>query len=454
MPTGSSKSTLKQLRENFADVHPRLTADEAVTEASRCLFCYDAPCARACPTHIDIPNFIRKIMHRDNVGSAKTILDANIFGGSCARVCPTEVLCEGACVDNTMLKAPVQIGRLQWFACDTAHEASFGFYEAGADTGKHVAIVGGGPAGLSCAHGLRRLGHRVTVYEARKVAGGLNTLGIAAYKITTDFALTEVDRVLHLGVDLKLKSPVDGAGVAELLESHDAVCLAVGLGNTAALGIPGEDHKDCMESLEFVFQTHEKALNKCRVGKHVVVIGGGNTAIDAANAAVRLGAETVTVAYRRDRASMPAFEHEVAFALASGVEFVFNAKPKRVMAKAGKVTGVRFARTRLQGKGRKAKLATVPNGDFTVAADFVVKALGQEPLDDLVTSVPKLKLNKKCRIVVDEATGATSVRKLFAAGDCQADTMEEVVNAVQRGKIAAAGIDAMLAGTTSPAIAR
>ncbi len=445
MPARNSKPTLKQLKDNFADVHPPLTPDEAVTEASRCLFCYDAPCTRACPTHIDIPNFIRKIMHRDNAGAARTILDANIFGGSCARVCPTEVLCEGACVDNTMLNAPVQIGRLQRFACDAAHEESFGFYEAGAATGKQVAIVGGGPAGLSCAHELRKQGHRVTVYEARKVAGGLNTLGIAAYKITTDFALTEVERVLHLGVDLKLKSPVDGAGVAELLDTHDAVCLAVGLGNTAALGIAGEDHKDCMESLAFIFQTHEKPLNKCRIGKHVVVIGGGNTAIDAANAAIRLGAESVTIAYRRDRASMPAFTHEVDFALSSNVDFVFHAKPKRVMTKAGKVTGVRFARTRLQGKGRKAKLVAVPNGDFTIPADFVVKALGQEPLDDLVTSISKLKTNKKRRIVVDQATGATSVRGLFAAGDCQADTMEEVVNAVQRGKIAAAGIDAMLA---------
>ncbi len=444
MPTRNSKPTLKQLKQNFADVHPPLTPDEAITESSRCLFCYDAPCTRACPTHIDIPSFIRKIMHKDNVGSAGTILDSNIFGGSCARVCPTEVLCEGACVDNTMLNAPVQIGKLQRFACDTAHDQSFNFYQPGPDTGQHVAIIGAGPAGLTCAHELRKKGHRATVHEARSVAGGLNTLGIAAYKITTEFALTEVDRILHLGIDLKLKSRIDGAKLAKLLDSHDAVCLAVGLGNTAPLNIPGEDHKDVMESLEFLFQTHTKPLNKCRIGKHVVVIGGGNTAIDAANAAIRLGAESVTIAYRRDKQSMPAFDHEYEFALASNVDFLFNAKPKRFMTKAGKVTGLRCTRTRLQGKGRNAKLVSVPNSDHTIPADFIVKALGQEPLLDLLKSVPKLKINRKNRIVVDQTTGATSVKNLFAAGDCQADTMEEVVNAVQRGKITAAGIHAML----------
>jgi glutamate synthase (NADPH/NADH) small chain len=203
-----------ELAKRFEDVHPPLTTDEALTESSRCLFCFDAPCTRACPTHIDIPKFIRQILHKNPLGAAETILDANIFGGSCARACPTEVLCEGACVDNTLLKSPVQIGRLQRFACDRASEAGVSFFEAGTPTGKKVAVIGAGPAGLTCAHELRKRGHGVTVFEAREMAGGINTYGIAYYKYDTKFALSEVDRVMQIGgIDLRLKSPVDGARI-------------------------------------------------------------------------------------------------------------------------------------------------------------------------------------------------------------------------------------------------
>lgn len=444
MAKTNGRVPLKVLRENFAELHSPSTDDEAIVEAARCVYCFDAPCTRACPTHIDVPGFIRQILHRDPIGAAKRILDANIFGGSCARVCPTDVLCEGACVDNTLLKKPVSIGRLQRYACDTADQVSLDFYRPGPPTGKRVAIVGAGPAGLTCAHELRKRGHEVVVFEARKVAGGLNTLGIAAYKMTTEFALSEVERITRMGIELHLKHPIDAKKLAGLLQEFDAVFLGIGLGRTAPLNIPGEDAKGVWESLDFIFQTHTKSLSRCETGREVVVIGGGNTAIDAANAARKLGAETVTIAYRRDHQCMPAFAHEYELALENGVGFVWNAEPIRIIEKKRRVTGVRLARTRQRGRGRKAKLERVPRSYFEIPCDMVIKALGQETLSDLLEGVPKLKLDRKGRIAVDPATQRTSVPKVFAGGDCQTGAEEEVVNAVEAGKIAAAGIHDML----------
>ena len=435
-----------RLAANFSDLHPALTRDEAVAEAARCLFCYDAPCTRACPTHIDVPKFIRQILHTNPLGAAETILDANIFGGSCARACPTEVLCEGACVDNTLLKSPVQIGRLQRYATDAADAKGITFHEAGASTGKRVAIIGAGPAGLTCAHELRKCGHAVTVYEARELPGGINTYGIAAYKYKTEFAVGEAKRVLAIGgIDLKLKTPVDGKMLAGLMRDFDAVFLAIGLGRTAELGIPGEDLPGVWEALDFVFQTHTRPLDQCECGKRVVVIGGGNTAVDVATAAMRLEAEKVTVVYRRTASEMPAYAYEYALTQSDGIGWEFSAAPVRVLAGPdGRACAVEFVRTRQRGSGRDARLETVPGSEFRIECDMVVKALGQAALTDFLGAVPGLKVDHG-KVAIDPATSATSVPKLFAGGDCVSKGAE-VVDAVQAGKTAARGIHAALRG--------
>ncbi len=443
MPRAGDNLSAEQLKQNFADLPAPLELDEALTDAARCLYCFDAPCTRACPTHIDIPKFIRQIMHRNSIGAAQTILEENILGGSCARACPTEVLCEGACVDNTLLKAPVQIGRLQRYACDAATAKGIRFFEAPPPTGKRVAIVGSGPAGLSCAHELRRAGHEVVVLEARDIPGGLNTLGISAYKISTEFSLSEVELVQQIGVDIRLNHHVDADGLRQLVADYDAVFMGIGLGRTAPLGIENEDAPGVWEALDFIFQTHTKPFEDCEIGKHVLVIGAGNTAADIATQATRLGAEKVTIAYRRGEEAMPAFAYEYEYMKSDGVLFDWHAQPNRVVVSNGVATGVEFVRTKLADpSSRTSKLSTISGSEFVICADMIVKALGQVPLLDLLDSLPNLKVDNG-KVCIDPATGATSIPKLFAGGDCVSKG-GEIVDAVQQGKVAARGINGSL----------
>ena len=430
------------LAENFADLHPAFSRDEAVTDASRCLFCYDAPCTRACPTGIDVPRFIRQILHDNPAGAAETILDENIFGGSCARACPTEVLCEGACVDRTLLKSPVQIGRLQRYGTDFAAEHGLRFFEPGADTSKSVAVIGAGPAGLSCANSLRRLGHAVTVFEARDILGGLNTLGIAAYKITTEFSLSEIQPILDMGVEVRLGERIDAEGLAKLRSDYDAIFLGVGLGATARLGIEGEDIEGVVESLDFIFQSHTGPMSECRVGQNVVVLGAGNTAIDVATQAVRLGAEKVTIAYRRTDKEMSAFAYEYELAKADGVEFRWLVQPTQFIEENGALTGVKMSRVHAVGEGRGARLERVERSEFIIPCDMAIKALGQTPVLDFMSSVEGMR-SEDGQLIMDPDTRESGVSGLFLGGDCT-HKGAEIVDAVQDGKVAASAIDAFL----------
>lgn len=446
--------SVADLSRNFAEVVPALKPKEAIDEANRCLYCYDAPCIKACPTSIDIPSFIKKIATGNLYGSARTIMEANPVGASCARVCPTEELCEGACVLNEASR-PIMIGLLQRHATDWAIKNKAVLFQPGEFNGKRVAVVGGGPAGLSAARELARMGYDVTVFEAKEKAGGLNTYGIVSFRLPQEIPLWEVEQVEALGVKFRTNTLV-GVDVApaELLESFDAVLIAVGMGNVPKLNIPGEELEGVLDAISLVEETKTKPLTDAMIGKKVVVIGAGNTAIDAATCSRRLGAENVKILYRRTEKEMTCYQFEYEFAKQDGVEFRWLVAPKRILGENGRVTGVELIRMELgepDEKGRK-KPQPIPGSEFVMQADFVVKAIGQERHTALLEAFGLE--HKNGVLVVGEGTYRTSHPKVFAAGDVifgGAKTDAMVVDAANHGKRAASSIHAFLSGKELPA---
>jgi len=427
-----------QYSENFSDLHPPLDHHEALVESDRCYFCYDAPCMQACPTSIDIPLFIRQISTGNPLGAAKTIFDQNILGGMCARVCPTETLCEEVCVRETAEGKPVQIGRLQRFATDVAMRQDKQFYPRPASTGKKIAVVGAGPAGLAAAHRLAMKGHDVTIFEAKPKSGGLNEYGIAAYKSVDDFAQAEVDYVTAIGGIAIENGKALGRDfhLADLTTGHDAVFLGMGLGGVNALRADGENAAGVDNAVEFIAELRQASdLSAIPVGRKVVVIGGGMTAIDAAVQSKLLGAEQVTIAYRRGKEQMNASEFEQDLAAANGVTIRHWLQPKRVIAEGGQVTGIELEYTAETG----GKLAGTGE-TVVIAADQVFKAIGQSfeasPLNGSGNAIAM----DKGRIKVD-AEGRTSLAKVWAGGDCVVDAREDLtVAAVAAGRDAAESI--------------
>jgi dihydropyrimidine dehydrogenase (NAD+) subunit PreT len=427
-----------RLAANFGDAHPPLSPAQAVVEANRCYFCYDAPCIEACPTGIDIPSFIRKIATGNLRGSAQTILEANILGGSCARVCPTEELCERACVHTAQESKPIEIGALQRHATDWLMEREIAPFARAAATGRRIAVVGAGPAGLACAHGLARHGHDVTIFEARPKPGGLNEYGIAAYKVADDFAQREVGFILAIGGITIEYGKALGRDITldALRRDFDAVFLGLGQAGVKALGLAEEAIAGVRDAIEFIAELRQAPKDRVAVGRRVVVIGGGNTAIDAATQARRLGAEDVTIVYRRGPEQMTATGEEQAWAQTNNVRIRHWAAPIRlVSAPSQTVTGVEFARTTIDGAGR----VTLTDETFVLAADMVLKAIGQSFVADPVDGGPEVRDG---RIVVD-ADRRTSLDGVYAGGDCVPGA-DLTVAAVQDGKLAAAAIHRQL----------
>ena len=433
-----------QLAANFADAHPPLTPHEAVVESTRCYFCHDAPCMEACPTGIDIPGFIRKIGTGNLRGSALTILEQNIFGGSCARVCPTEILCEGACVRMAEEERPVRIGALQRRATDWLMERELTPFVRGVVTGKRVAVVGAGPAGLACAHKLALYGHDVTVYEALPKPGGLNEYGIAAYKVADDFAQREVAFILSVGgivVEYGKRLGRD-ISVASLHARFDAVFLGMGLAGVRELGIEGETLEGVRDAVDFIAELRQAAdMMALAVGRRVVVIGGGNTAIDAATQSRRLGAEDVTIVYRRGPGEMSATRDEQEWAQTNGVRIRHWAAPHRLHGAAGQVTAIEFVRTTLDAAGR----AVATDDRFIMEADMVLKAVGQVFVPDKLHADGVLALTVEDGRITVDADRQTSVPGVYAGGDCVAG-IDLTVAAVQDGKLAAEAIHRRFAG--------
>jgi dihydropyrimidine dehydrogenase (NAD+) subunit PreT len=430
---------IDQIEKNFAAISPAMTEAEALAEANRCLYCYDAPCIHACPTHIDVPSFIKKIASGNLTGSARTIFDANPIGSTCARVCPVEVLCEGACVEKTLVNKPIEIGRLQQYATDHPLAMDKQLFKKGEANGKSVGIIGSGPAGLSCAMYLARLGYAVTIYEKSEKPGGLNTYGMAEYKMTQADSLAEVAQIEALGVKFVTSTKVlgepDQAGqsadmrpasivrIRELRDVHDVLFIAAGLGETHRLNIDGEDLGGVIDAIAFIEQVKTRDWKAVPLGRNVVVIGAGNTAIDAVTQAKRLGAERVTLVYRRTEKDAPAYEYEMELAKMDGIEFLWQTVP-----------------TAIGGHDRVTSLCVkdVAGKESHLPCDLLIKAIGQTKMSSFFTDVCGVAIDEKGRVVVN-AMMQTSDPKIFAGGDC-VNGGAEAVDAAQMGKMAAAGI--------------
>lgn len=424
-----------EFKKNFKQKKTLMNDTEAHYESSRCLFCYDAPCIQACPTHIDIPLFIKQIQTNNIVGSAKTIFDSNWLGNACGVVCPTGVLCEGACVYNHQDVPPIQIGRLQNYATNKLIEAKTTIFSPGKSNGKKIAIIGAGPAGIATACELRTLGYEVAIFEAKEKPSGLTVYGIAPYKITNEEVLKEVEYLQdQLGFTINYNSPITSKDQLKKLEKdYHAIFIGVGLGITATLKLEGEEKKGVIGAVEFIEELRMHH-HKIKVPNKVVVIGGGNTAMDAASEAARMGARKTVLAYRKSKEQMGAYGFEYDLAISAGVDSLFNATPIAIVGKT-KVEGVKFAKTEIVN----GILETNMNNVFIVKCDMVIKATGQAKQGSLYELIDQLNIDSQTRIAVDKESFQTSNPKYFAGGDA-VNGGAEVVNAAFEGKMAAKGI--------------
>jgi glutamate synthase (NADPH/NADH) small chain len=435
-----NRLTENEYQKNFSDIHPPFeTVDAAMVEANRCLFCYDAPCMKSCPTSIDVPKFIKQITTGNIKGSAHTIFSSNIMGAGCSKVCPVEKLCEGACVYNLMEEEAIPIAKLQRYSTEKAMEEGWQLFQRKPGTGKKVAVVGAGPAGLSCAHVLSREGVDVTVYEKEAKGGGLMTYGIAAYKVTPQFCEDEVNYITGIGgIDIKYNQELGkNIQLEALQQQYDAVYLGMGVGLARQLDIPGEELNGVVDALQFIYSIREDGYSEVPVGDKVVVIGMGMTAIDAATQAKRLGAKEVTLVYRRTQEEMPCTEVELNIAKLDGCEIIWLAAPQEVIGTNGQVSSIVCSVMQLGEPDASGRRSPVPTGEtFTLEADMVIKAAGQMPFEALVNKYSldhksgKIKINQNCE---------TNLKNVFAGGDA-VNGGREVVDAVQAGKDGAKGI--------------
>ncbi len=430
----------EQYSNNFNDIHPPFeTKDAALVEANRCLFCYDAPCIKSCPTSINVPKFIKQISTDNIKGSAHTIFSSNIIGGGCSKVCPVEKLCEGACVYNLMEEEPINIAKLQRYSTEKAIKEKWPLFQRKASTGKKVAVIGAGPAGLSCAHVLSREGVDITIFEKESKGGGLMTYGIAAYKVTPEFCEDEVNYITSIGgIEIKYNQELGkDISLAELQQQYDSVYLGIGVGLARQLEIQGEELQGVEDAITFIYDIRTKGYSNVAVGDKVAVIGMGMTAIDAATQAMRLGAKEVTLIYRRTQAEMPCTEVELNIAKLDGCNIIWLATPKEIIGVNGKVTQLVCSIIQLGEPDASGRRSPVESGEtFTMDIDMVIKAAGQMPFEELVTNTQLG--NSKGKITIDN-TCQTNIKGVFAGGDC-VNGGKEVVDAVQAGKEGAAAI--------------